>query len=360
MAARQSHTGIRSGFLLYGSTGFVGDAIARAAVQRGLRPVLAGRDAAKVGAQASELGLQHRAFGLDDASALDSALGEVAAVLHCAGPFVHTFEPMLEGCLRTGTHYLDITGEIPVYEALAARNAEAEARGIMLLPGVGFDVVPTDCLAAHLKRRLPSATRLALAFHSVGPAQLPPGTASTFVEMVPSGTQVRRNGRLERAPRGEPPRMIDFGHGPLIATRVSWGDVFLAYYSTGIPNIENFIVLPAQMRRMMEVVDFLRPLFHFAPVRRLVRRGMRAGSTAEERASTHTIVWGEVRDDQGGSAVARMHGPEAGVIWTSMTALAAMQKVLAGNLRAGFQTPSLAYGVDFALECAGVTREDVN
>jgi short subunit dehydrogenase-like uncharacterized protein len=340
---------MRSNFLLYGATGFVGDAIARVAVQRGLRPVLAGRDAAKVRALAAELGLQHRAFSLDDAKALDAALGEVAAVLHCAGPFVHTFDAMMQGCLRTGTHYLDITGEIPVYEALAARDADAKARGVMFLPGAGFDVVPTDCLAAHLKRRLPSATRLSLAFHSTGPAQLPPGTANTFVEMVTYGTKVRRNGRLESAPRGQPPRRIDFGLGPVIATRVSWGDVFLAYYSTGIPNIEDFIVMPAEVRRVMTAIDYLRPLFRFAPVRRFVRRGIKAGSTAEERAKTRTTVWGEVKDDQGRSAISRMHGPEAGVVWTTMTALAAIQKVLTGNLRVGFQTPSLAYEADFAL-----------
>ena len=153
--------------------------------------------------------------------------------------------------------------------------------------------------------------------------------------------------------------MIDFGDGPEIATRVTWGDIFIGYYSTGIANIENFIAVPAEMRRMMHVVDFIRPLFRFAPVRQLARRGLKAGSTAEERAKTRVTVWGEVSDDQGQRAVALMHGPEAGVDWTSMTALAAIQKVLAGNVRPGFQSPSLAYGADFALECEGVTREDV-
>jgi saccharopine dehydrogenase (NAD+, L-lysine-forming) len=89
-------------------------------------------------------------------------------VLHCAGPYIYTSKPMVDGCLRTGTHYLDITGEIPVYETLAARDAESKARGATLLPGIGFDVVPTDCLALHLKQRLPSATHLTLAFHLSG------------------------------------------------------------------------------------------------------------------------------------------------------------------------------------------------
>lgn len=346
--------------LLYGSTGFVGGAIAHLAVQHGLRPIIAGRDAAKIEAQATELGVEHRVFSLDDSTAMDKALKEVTVVLHCAGPYIYTSKPMVDGCLRTGTHYLDITGEIPVYEALAARDAESKARGAMLLPGVGFDVVPTDCLALHLKQRLPSATRLTLAFHSEGPAGLPPGTANTMIEMIPYGNKTRRNGRLETPPRGTKTRMIDFGRGPVEATMLTWGDIFMAYYSTGIPSIEDYAVMPAEMRRQMASIDYMRPLFKLTVVRNFFKRRLKAGSTDDERARTRTSVWGEVEDDQGRKAVSRLHGPEAGVIWTARAALAAVQKVLAGNASAGFQTPALAYGADFVLECDGITREDLN
>jgi len=349
-----------SGFLLYGSTGFVGGAIAQLAVQNGLQPIIAGRDAAKIEAQATELGIEHRVFSLDDSTAMDKALKEVPVVLSCAGPYIYTSKPMVDGCLRTGTHYLDITGEIPVYEALAALDTESKSRGVMLLPGLGFDVVPTDCLALHLKQRLPSATRLTLAFHNKGPAGLPPGTAKTMIEMIPFGNNVRRNGRLETPPRGGKTRMIDFGRGPVQATLLNWGDVFMAYYSTGIPNIEDYAVVPAETRRLMLLIDYIRPLFKLTVVRNFFRRRLKVGSTAEERARTTTSVWGEVEDDQGRKAVSRLHGPEAGVIWTARAALAAVQKVLAGNASPGFQTPALAYGADFVLECEGVTREDVN
>ena len=187
---------MRSGFLLYGATGFVGDAIARLAVHAGLQPVLAGRDATKVERLASDLGLAFRVFRLDDSTAVVRALTDMAVVLHCAGPYLYTSKPMVDACLRTGTHYLDLTGEIPVYEALAARDAESKGRGVMLLQGVGFDVVPTDCLAVHLKRRLPSASHLTLAFHFDGPAGPPPGTQRTAIELLPYGNRVRRHGRL--------------------------------------------------------------------------------------------------------------------------------------------------------------------
>jgi short subunit dehydrogenase-like uncharacterized protein len=349
-----------SDFLVYGSTGFVGNAVAHLAVQRGLRPIVAGRDAAKVEALAAELGVEPRVFGLDDAPAMDRALKGVKVVLHLAGPYIYTSKQMADGCLRNGAAYLDITGEIPVYESLAARDAEARARGVMLLPGSGFDVVPTDCLAVHLKRRLPSATRLTLAIHGEGPAGLPPGTANTVIEMIPYGDKVRRNGQLVTPERGVKTRPIDFGSGPLSATRLTWGDVFMAYFSTGIPNIEVYSVLPAALQRQMGMVGYVGPLFRLAAVRSFFKRQLKAGSTAEERAATRTSVWGEVEDDQGHKAAARLHGPEAGLDWTSRAALAVVQKVLAGNAPSGFQTPGKAYGADFVLECEGVSREDLD
>ena len=349
-----------SKFLLYGSTGFVGGEIARLAVQSGLRPILAGRDAVKLETQATELGLEHRVFSLEDSAAMDLALREVTVVLHCAGPYLYTFQPMMEGCLRTGTHYLDITGEIPVYEGLAARDTQAKEKGVMLLPGVGFDVVPTDCLAMHLKQRLPSATHLTLAFQSQGPAGLPPGTQHTLIELMPFGNRVRRNGRLETPERSMKTRLIDFGLGPILATQLTWGDVFMAYYSTGIPNIEDYLVMSEATRKQMAMMLSLRPLLKLAAVRSFLKRGVKPGPTPDERAQTATHVWGEVEDDHGRRAISRLHGPEAGATWTARTALAVVQKVLAGNVSAGFQTPSLAYGADFVLEGEGVTREDLD
>lgn len=347
-------------FLLYGATGFVGEAIARRAVAQGLRPVVAGRDIERVKALADELGVEYRAFALDDADAKAAALAEVPAVLNCAGPYVHTAGPMVNGALRAGTHYLDITGELPVYVEIAKRDDEAASRGVMLLPGVGFDVVPTDCLALHLKRRLPSATHLSLAFHNDGPAALPPGTVNTMFELIPRGDWVRVDGELVRPPRGSKTRQIDFGAGAVTATRVTWGDLFMAHRSTKIPNIDDYMVVSAGMRRQLASVGYVRPLFKFAAVRNLMKRTVKSGSTSEERENTRASVWGEVVDGDGRSAVSRLHGPEASVDWTALAALSAVRRVLAGDVTAGFQTPATAFGADFALECEGVVREDLS
>jgi|KBSSwiStaDraftv2_1062776.scaffolds.fasta_scaffold52711_3 short subunit dehydrogenase-like uncharacterized protein len=345
-------------FLIYGANGYVGRAAAELAVAQGLQPVLAGRSRASLEPLAEALGVEFRACALDDAAALGRALDDVPVVLHCAGPYKFTSKPMADACLRAGVHYLDITGEIPVFEALAARDAEARARGVMLLPAVGFDVVPTDCLAVHLRRRLPSASRLELGFQSVGPAGLPPGTQRTMIELLPFGDRVRRGGRLVVPERGEKLRRIDFGQGPVEAARFTWGDVFTAFHSTGIPDIEVYVALPPAMRRQMAMVRALRPLFSLAPVRALMQRGVQPGPSAEARAQTGTHVWGQVTDPAGRSAVSRLHGPEAGLVWTTRAALAAVRRVLAGNIAPGYQTPGKAFGPDFVLECEGVTRED--
>ena len=171
---------------------------------------------------------------------------------------------------------------------------------------------------------------------------------------------MRRNGRLERPEQATKTRLIDFGKGPVQADRITWGDVFTAYYSTGIPNIEDYAVVPKALRQLAAIPNYLLPLFKLAVIRNLLKRGVKPGPTADERSRTFMHVWGEVEDDQGRRAVSRLHGPEAGIVWTARAALAAVRKVLANNAPPGFQTPALAYGADFVLECEGVTREDLD
>jgi short subunit dehydrogenase-like uncharacterized protein len=347
-----------STFLLYGANGYTGRLIAREAVVRGLRPVLAGRNAEAVGVLARELGLEQRIFSLDDAAATRGGLEGVQAVLHCAGPFAHTATPMVDACLDARVHYLDITGEISVFESIAARDTEAMAAGILLLPGAGFDVVPSDCLAAHLYQRLRSANHLALAFHGIG--RYSRGTATTIVENLHAGGVVRRGGALVRVPSAWRTRDIDFGEGPRLAVTIPWGDVSTAYRSTGIGDIE---VYTAVSRRQLRLMRLSRPFgwaLRSSLVQDFLKRRIQAGPPGpsdEERARGRTLLWGEVEDSQGRRMVARLRGPE-GYTFTMLTALAALTRVLAGDAPPGYQTPSLAYGPDFVLDVPGVERTD--
>jgi short subunit dehydrogenase-like uncharacterized protein len=346
------------GLLIYGANGYTGDLIAREAVARGQRPILAGRNAEALAPLARELGLEQRVFGLDTPSAVEDGIRGMTAVLHCAGPFAHTSQPMADACLRTGVHYLDITGEIAVFEALAARDAEARAAGVMLLPGVGFDVVPSDCLAAHLKRRLPTASRLALGFQTFG--RISRGTATTMAENAHRGGVVRENGVLRRVPSAWKVRRIDFGAGPVKAVTIPWGDVSTAYYSTGIPNIEVYTPAGLGLRILARASRYLGWLLGSGPVQRFLKRRIQKGPpgpTDEERGRGATLLWGEATDPSGQQGVSRLRGPD-GYTVTVRTALAVVERVLAGQAEPGFQTPSRMYGADFILGIEGMVLQD--
>lgn len=348
-----------SDFLIYGANGYTGRLCAREAVARGLRPILAGRSAVAVDAVAREFGLPKRVFGLDDADALARGLEGVACVLHCAGPFLRTSRPMADACLRARVHYLDVTGEIDVFEALAARDDEAKSAGIMLLPGVGFDVVPSDCLAAHLKSRLPEATALVLAIRSLG--GLSHGTATTMVEALGRPGRIREGGRIVDVPIGHRTIDADFGRGPSTCIAVPWGDVATAWHSTGIPRIETFFGVPRSSRIALRLARVAGPVLATGPVRRLLQRMVDrapAGPTDAERARARSIVWGEARSASGASVRARLSAG-GGYTVTMQAAIAIVAQVLAGRAPAGFQTPSRAFGADFVLTLPGVERIDL-
>jgi len=346
--------------LIYGSTGYTGRLTVAEAIARGLRPTLGGRSADALRAQAGPLGLDWRVADLSDPAGLDDALAGATVVLNCAGPFANTWRAMSDACIRNRVHYLDVTGEIAVFEGLAARDAEAKEAGVMLLPGVGFDVVPSDCLAAHLSRRLPDAVRLALAFRAIGGASR--GTLLTMVQNLGSPGAVRRSGKIVAVPQAWRTRRIDFGDGLLRdATTIPWGDVSTAFHSTGIPDIEVYITMKPALRRMVKASRLLGPILRTDVVRRTlaarVRRGP-AGPSSEERERATSQLWGEAVSADGRLVESRLRGA-SGYTMTAQTAVHLAAKALAGDATAGFQTPSRAYGADVILEIQGVTRTDV-
>jgi short subunit dehydrogenase-like uncharacterized protein len=345
-------------WLLYGANGYTGELIARLAVAHGHHPMLAGRRADAVCALSDELGLPRRLFNLEEPSRIDESLAGMSLVLHCAGPFSRTSRPVVDACLRTGTHYLDVTGEVAVFEAQAARGDEAREAGVMLLPGCGFDVVPGDCLALHLQARLPTARRLALGFEARGrPSR---GTALTVLESLHRGGLVRRGGVLTPVPSAWKTRTIDFGNGPARAITIPWGDVSMAWHSTGIPDIEVYMAAHPGLRLFSRLSRWIGPVLGSRPVQSLLRQQVGAGPrgpSEEDRRRGRAYVWGEVEDEEGRRRVSRLVTPEPYML-TARAALAAVEGVLEGAARAGFQTPSRAFGADFVLRIEGVTRHD--
>ncbi len=346
-------------FLLYGAVGYTGELIARAAVQQGLRPLLAGRSEQSVSKLANELGLDYRVFTLENPADIEAGLADVQAVLNCAGPFTYTSRLLARACIQTRTHYLDLAGEVPEFQELATLDAEAKAASVMLLPGVGFGIVPSDCLALYLKSRLPSATQLSLAFHALGGVSR--GTLLNLLKDIPHKGVIRRNGNLVPTRAGVEKRTISFDQGSFTAVTNPWrGDVFTAYYSTGIPTIKAYTVFPGALRVVMAVSTPLKGILSSATVQNVLKGQMRnqpTGPTEQERSQGQTLLWGEVTDDSGRKAVSRLIGPEA-YDFTVITAIAVVEQVLKGNVQTGFCTPAQVYGADFVLGMPDVTRSD--
>src|SRR5215467_14583047 len=262
----------RAGWLIYGASGYTGHLVALEARRQGLYPVLAGRRAGPIETLAEDLGLPARVFDLGDARAAAAALADMAVVSHCAGPFSTTSAQMIDACLRSRTHYVDITGELDVFLAAQRRHADAQAAGIVICPGVGFDVIPTDCMAAVLKEAQPDATHLVLAFDARGP--MSPGTARTMVRSLrlgKHGSRVRRNGVLEEVPLPPRWRNIDFAGGSATAIAIPWGDLATAWFSTGIPNIETYAAVPRAVAIASRALNWVRPLLKSAPGRTLLQ-----------------------------------------------------------------------------------------
>ncbi|CAN5623119.1 saccharopine dehydrogenase NADP-binding domain-containing protein [soil metagenome] len=344
-------------FLLYGANGYTGELITRFAAERNLKPILAGRNEAKIKELADKFKLDFRVFSLDETDKLNAALRETEFVLHCAGPFSLTSDRMVEACLRNKKHYTDITGEIAVFEAMAARDGQAKEAGIMIMPGVGFDVVPSDCLAKYLKDRLPSADKLTLAFHGLG--KISHGTQTTMTMNLGKGGAVRRDGTITKVPAAWKTREIDFGESIEKGVTIPWGDVATAFYSTGIPNIEVYTVLPEANLQMLRMTRYIGWLMSIGFIKNTALKNIpKGGPTDEERKKGKTYLWGEASDKEGNKTEARIEAME-GYTLTALTALKIAEKILAGNFCAGFQTPAKCYGADLIMEIEGVTREDV-
>lgn len=341
-------------WLIYGANGYTGELAAREAVRRGLAPVLAGRNAERVAPLAESLGLEWRAFALEGEAELHAGLQGCGLVLNCAGPFSRTAGPMAAACLALGAHYLDVNGQIAVFESLHRLDAEARRADVVVLPGVGFDVVPSDCLAASLVEALPAAVSLTLAFEAGGGPS--PGTAKTSLEGMRQGGCVRKEGRSQRVPLAWKSMRVPFAHGERAATTIPWGDVYTAHVSTGVPDIEVYIALPEATLRRLRRLRFLRPLLAPGPVQRFLESRIEAsvrGPSAETRERTACELWGEARTADGRTASATMTTPN-GYDLTVTAALGIVERLLQDGVEGGYYTPSLLMGSGYAATLPGV------
>jgi short subunit dehydrogenase-like uncharacterized protein len=341
-------------WMIYGANGYTGRLIAQQAVASGSKPILAGRRSAEILAVASQLDCDSRVFSLASTEVAASHLQGLSAVLNCAGPFSHTAANLIEACLLAGVNYLDLTGEIDVIEGAASQHERAVSAGISVIPAVAFDVVPSDCLAAHLFAALPEATKLELAV-SAG-LSISPGTAKTIFAELGFGGRVRLNGQIVRVPAVWKTIQIPFPSGTRDAITVPWGDVASAFHTTRIPNIYVYMAISARKERSLRRWHWMLPMTRLAPIQWLGQRWIERhikGPIESERAQVRSELWGRATTSEGDIAEATLVTPE-GYTLSAQTALAAVRKTLACEVASGFSTPAKAFGASFIEQFPGV------
>jgi len=329
-------------WLLYGATGYTGRLVAAAASARGHNVILAGRDSASLGKLAAELGVSFRVFDMAERNTIDKGMSGVRLVLNCAGPFSLTASTLAQASLRTGAHYLDIAGEIADHRVLQRLDERAREAGVMLLPGVGFGILPSDCLALFLKEKLPDAVTLTLAFCAGVSASH--GTLATLLESLQQSGFVRRNGQLVAAEPASESRTIDFGPGgEKRAVLFPWrADVLSAGLSTEIPHIQSYAAVPVVLRLILKN----RSRFESGFLRTLLQRWVARvpdGPKPAARASRKSWLYGEVVNEIGTRVRAVVEGPDP-YDFTVLAALAAVERSLSGQMPDGFATPAQLLG----------------
>lgn len=344
--------------MIYGATGYTGKLVAAEAARQNLNVILAGRSEDKVKAVATPLNLPYRAFDLSDNARIVESIADCAVVLHIAGPFSATSAPMVKACLEAKVHYLDITGEIAVFEGCAAQDQAAKDAGIMIMPGTGFDVIPSDCLAKYVGEQMTDATSLKIFISGLGGASQ--GTMKSAVESLGKKTLVRRGGKIVETDHLSAER--DFGSGVKPCAAISWGDVSTAFYSTGIPDIEVYFEAQGPIASMSKMGPVTRAILRQGFVQNFIKGRidkMPAGPTDEERAAGYTVLLGEATNAKGEKFTARLQTPD-GYTLTMISGLEVAKRARAGDFEAGFQTPSNVYGADFILEFDNTNREIPN
>jgi len=345
-------------FLIYGATGYTGKLITQRAKKLNLNPILSGRNLEKLKKVAEPLGFEYETVELTNETKLLKLLEKVDLVLHCAGPFSATAKPMVDACLKTKTHYLDITGEISVFERNKSLDNSAKESNILIMSGVGFDVVPTDCLSAYMKKRMPDAKYLNISIG--GLSQISSGTAKTAIENISKSFSIRKDGKiiqLKKPIYGK----ADFGKGEVETVSVSWGDIATAYYTTGIPNISVFFQLTKQTKKIIEINSFVKWILSQNFMQNKLKSQIEKkykGPDEKVRETARGIIFAEVINSSGQKMRSKLITPE-GYKLTSITALEIIQKISNGNVKHGYYTPAMLYGTDLINSLEDVSLTDI-
>ncbi len=346
--------------LIYGAYGYTGAGISKLAADYGITPILSGRNESKLKPLAESLGYDYVVLSLEsNHDNLVAVLNHFEIVLHIAGPYTYTSKPMIDAAIEAGTHYLDLTGEIHVIQAQLDRDEEFKQAGIMVMPSVGYDVVPTDGLNLYVANKIENPTTLTVLmngnYNAVEGAGASRGTAKSGVEILSRPLLSRENGEMVQISQPKMIKRVEDGREQTLV-QIPWADMVTSYVSTGIPTIEVYQVqdgaVPSWFPRLAQYRIGRRLLSW------LIDNYLPEGPPPEAQLNRQTQIVSTVTNDAGDTATAAMITPEAYLLTFHSTLIVA-KRVIDGDWEPGFQTVAKVYGPDLALEVPGVSRVDL-
>ena len=353
--------------VLYGATGYTGGLVADELARRGLDHVLSGRDDRKLARLASERGVPARAAPLDDDSALRGLLGEASAVINCAGPFTLAGDALVRAAILTRTHYVDSTGEQPFIRMVFDRHGRAaEQAGVALVPALGFDYAPGDCLARLTARGLEPLQELVMAY-DVDSFGMSRGTLRSALEILKGGDVVYRDESWQPAPTGVARARFDFPPplGRRAVGRFASGEVITVPHHTRTRAVTSLMTTTtgAPVRALAPALPYATPAIALTlrtPLRGLIAKTLRAlpeGPPPEARRDASFTIVAVARALDGRSRRGVLRGSDVYGLTARSLVEGAQLLSEPGHGRRGALAPAAAFDPARFLDALGLDYE---
>ncbi|MCX7876790.1 MAG: saccharopine dehydrogenase NADP-binding domain-containing protein [Melioribacteraceae bacterium] len=334
--------------LIYGANGYSAKLILNELLKFNIKPILAGRNKKEIIEIAENYKLDYKIFDLENFELIVENLKGIHTLINCAGPFIFTAKELIEACLITKTNYLDITGEIPVLSLAYKYSEKAKENNITILPAVGFDIIPTDCLAKKLKEKYPNAYELKLSLITIN-SKISRGTLLTSIEFLSGKSKILKDGKIIESTIGEYKNEVIIEGKKYYTISIPWGDVFTANISTEIKNVSVYLSVPYFVYKNIKLILCFNTLLKIKFIKSIVKlfvKKFKYGPNDAERKKSFVIIHGKVIDEQKNEFedfIKVKDGYEITALGASLSA----KKVLSNEVPKGFLTPSLAFGSEF-------------
>jgi hypothetical protein len=321
--------------VVFGASGHLGRLIAAALIRRGLPTILAGRDAAKLGAVRAALELggapepEVRVADAEDGDAVRAMLEGASVVVNAVGPFLHLGEAIIEAAIAAGAHYIDTSAEQVFQKRMRERHhAAAKREGLTVLLGHGSELAFGFLGAAMLDARFGDLHRLD-SYYDLGELDPSWGMARSVVANLGEDAIRFEAGRaVPLAHAALPPRSALPGYdtAPFAVPFAGGEAALLPFEMPSLRSVGSHVVLPRAGAHGAALgfvsQELLRPLLRPPLVgllarqiddvgRRLAKpearraRPFKVTVTATSRAAHHAAVFrGESADEASGEVAA--------------------------------------------------------